>query len=133
MKKNLITKDDVIIDAVLEKNNELSDLTKSITDFFGKPEYNTTRETLLGNMCNFFSDTIQETIIAMATKACHVSVYFHSKLNCCQVFWVAQFVARSPNRRHTDTHFKCEIMTDVHSHYVILIKLTQFRVVLSFL
>ena len=72
-KQNLITKDDILIDKLLEKNNKLSEVTKSIIDFYGVPEYNTTRELLLGDMCHFLSGTIQETIVAMGTKVCRVS------------------------------------------------------------
>ena len=72
MIESLVEEDDIIIDNVLEMTNNLDDLTNFIASFFGKPMYNTTRETMIGDMCSFMSDTIEETIVAMGTKACHV-------------------------------------------------------------
>ena len=75
MIESLTEEDDLIIDGVLEKTNKLADLTDFIINFFGRPGYNTTRETLLGNTCQFLSDTMQVAIATMTTKACRVSVY----------------------------------------------------------
>ena len=58
---------------VSEKTLKLSEVTNGITNFFGQTVHGTSRETLLGNMCSFLSDTVQETIVTMASKACHVS------------------------------------------------------------
>ena len=74
MIESLIEEDDVIMDDVIEKTNKLSDLTDGITNYFGRPEYNTSRETMLGDMCHFLDDTIQEAVVTMTTKACHVSL-----------------------------------------------------------
>ena len=60
------------MDDVLQQNAQLENVAHDITSFFGKVEYNTTRNMLLGDMCNFLSDIIQDTIVAMGTKACHV-------------------------------------------------------------
>ena len=82
MIESLIEEDDNIIDNVLEMTNNLDDLTDFITNFFGKPMYKTARETMLGDMCSFMSDTIQETIVAMGTKACRVR-FPQSSANLC--------------------------------------------------
>ena len=71
--ESLIEEDDVIMDEVIEKTNKLSDLTDGITNYFGRPEYDTPRETMLGDMCHFLSDTVEETLVTMGTKACNVS------------------------------------------------------------
>ena len=74
--KSLTDEDDIILNDVSEKTIKLSDVTKGITNFYGQAAhgvYSTTRETLLGNMCSFLSDTVQETIVTMASKACQVS------------------------------------------------------------
>ena len=74
--KSLTDEDDVIMNDVTKKTIKLSEVTKGITNVFDQAAhgvYSTTRETLLGNMCNFLSDTVQETIVTMASKACHVS------------------------------------------------------------
>ena len=73
MIKSLIEEDDVIIDNVMEKTNTLKDLTSGIVHFFGRTKYNTTRETLLGDICQLLSDTIQVAIVTMTTRACRVS------------------------------------------------------------
>ena len=70
--ESLIEEDDMIIDDIIEKTNKLDDLTDGITNFFGRPEYKTSRETMLGDMCHFLSDTMEEAITTMTTKACHV-------------------------------------------------------------
>ena len=75
MIESLIEEDDVIIDDVIEKTNKLGDLTENITNFFGRREYNTTRETLLGDICQLLSDTIEVTVITMTTRACRVSFF----------------------------------------------------------
>ena len=69
-----IREDDTIIDDVLQKNEQLHKVAHDVTNFFATEEYNTTRETLLGDICKFLSDTIQEAIVVMGTKACHVRV-----------------------------------------------------------
>ena len=74
MIESLIEEDDIITDEVIEKTNKLSYLTDNITNFFGRPEYNTSRETMLGDMCHFLDDTIQEAVATMTTKACYVSL-----------------------------------------------------------
>ena len=74
--ESLIEEDDVIMDDVIEKTNKLSDLTDRITNYFGRPEYDTPRETMLGDMCHFLADTVEETIVTIGTKACNVSVQF---------------------------------------------------------
>ena len=75
MIKSLIEQDDVIIDDVIEKTNKLGELTDNITNFFGRPEYNTTRETLLGDICQLLSDTIEVTVVTTTTRACRVSFF----------------------------------------------------------
>ena len=69
-----IREDDILIDEVLQKNMQLENVTHDISSFFGKLVYSTTRDTLLGNMCSFLSYTIQEAIVIMGTKACHVRI-----------------------------------------------------------
>ena len=59
---------------MLQKDVQLENVTHGITSFFGKLVYKTTRDTLLGDMCSFLSDTIEETVVVMGTKACHVRV-----------------------------------------------------------
>ena len=76
MIESLIEEDDVIMDDVIEKTNKLGDLTNGITNFFIRPEYNTSRETMLGDMCHFLSDTVEETMVTMTTKVCRVRAPF---------------------------------------------------------
>ena len=80
MIESLIEEDDVIIDDVIEKTNKLGDLTENITNFFGRREYNTTRETLLGDICQLLSDTIEVTVITMIPRACRVSFSSNSEV-----------------------------------------------------
>ena len=65
---------------IIEKTNKLSDLTEGITNFFGRPEYDTARETMLGDMCHFLDNTMQETVVIMTSKACYVSFIY------CELF-----------------------------------------------
>ena len=62
---------------VTEKSIKLGAFTDRITSDIGQGEhksYNTTREALLGDLCYFLSDAIEEIVITMATKACRVSL-----------------------------------------------------------
>ena len=85
MIESLIEEDDVIIDDVIEKTNKLGDLTNGITTFFGRPEYNTSRETMLGDMCHFLSDTAEEILFTITTKACSVSAPFSFSIKSCEL------------------------------------------------
>ena len=83
--ESLTEEDDIIIDDVIEKTNKLSDLTDRITNYFGGPEYNTPRETMLGDMCHFLSGTVEEILVTMTTKACRVSAPFSFLIKRCEL------------------------------------------------
>ena len=89
MIESIIEEDDIIIDGIIQKTNKLGDLTDFITGFFGRPEYNTARETMLGDMCHFLSDAMEETINTMTMKACHVSIL-------CWKLLTISFLTRKP-------------------------------------
>ena len=62
----------MIINEVIEKTEKIHNVANSIVKFFKHSAYNTTRDTLLGNMCNFISNTLDEALSVMGSKGCRI-------------------------------------------------------------